>query len=96
MDTNALEAAIKTLTYPREAKNREERARLYAEYREQENALIAQWKTWLADEYADDLPAAAQNAIYRKAWEEGHSSGYYEVENHYSELSELGRLIRNA
>jgi hypothetical protein len=34
--------------------------------------------------------------VYVKAWEDGHASGYEEVEQHYGELADLAREILDA
>lgn len=55
--------------------------------------LEAQWRAWLADEYASDLSSVAQSLIYTKAWEDGHSSGYNDVEHYYSEHADFARQV---
>ena len=37
----------------------------------------------------DRLPQSIQDALYSKAWEEGHAYGYDEVASHYSDMAEL-------
>jgi hypothetical protein len=97
LDTNALNAAIKALVYPTYdgTQTREELAQLRREYQEATGVLVSEWVEYLADEYGYDLPAA-QGAVYGKAWSDGHSAGYQEVENFYSELADLARTVRQA
>lgn len=63
-------------------------------YREQTRELESQWRAWLASEYAPEVPEAAQEAIWNYAWEEGHASGYDEVEMHYRDLADIANLAR--
>jgi hypothetical protein len=70
--------------------------RLLSEYHAAQNAMVAEWKAWLADEYADDLPEAVQDRIFGKAWEDGHSGGYDEIEFHYIPLAVFARDVRKA
>lgn len=59
-------------------------------------ALEAEWKLWLADEYAAELPLAAQDAVFALAWEQGHHAGYSEVEGLYEEYAEFADKVRSA
>jgi len=98
LDTNALNTAVKALTYPTYdgAQTREELAQLRREYQEATGLLVAEWVEFLKDEHGYDLPAAAQSAVYSKAWEDGHSSGYQEVESCYMNLADFARTVRQA
>jgi hypothetical protein len=98
LDTNALNAALKDLTYPTYdgTQTRENLAQLRREYQEQVNVLVGEWVEYLNDEYGYDLPTAAQSAIYGRAYEYGHSGGYEETEGYYITLADLGRTIRQA
>lgn len=54
----------------------------------------------LADEYLSEIsetrrPAVAER-VFRLAWEDGHSSGYYEVENRYMDLADLALAVYSA
>jgi hypothetical protein len=98
LDTNALKTALKDLTYPTYdgTQSREELAQLRREHQEQVNALVSEWVDYLNDEYGYDLPAAAQSAIYSKAYGYGHSGGYEETEGYYITLADLSRTVRQA
>jgi hypothetical protein len=98
LNTDALNTAIAALVYPTRTNPQVPglSAQLRREYNTALSALIGEWVEYLADEYGYDLPADAQSAIYGKAWSDGHSSGYQEVEHHYSELADLARRIRKA
>ena len=37
----------------------------------------------------EDLPVEVDDALFSKAWEHGHSSGYHEVEYYYCDLADL-------
>ena len=59
-------------------------------YHEEESTLLKKFRNDLAVENGlGDLPQAISDLVYAKAWEDGHSSGLYEVESHYSELAEM-------
>lgn len=92
MNTSQLIAATSNIKYPScHGMNRDEKVAAHGEYYESITALQAEWKLWLAAEYAGDLNQKARDAIYAKAWSDGHSSGYSEIEYHYIELAELVR-----
>lgn len=94
MNTSQLIEATSNIQYPSFAgKTVAQIATERRDYNESIAHLEAGWKFWLAEEYAWDLNQKARDAIYAKAWSDGHSSGYSEVEHHYLELSEL---VRNA
>ena len=61
---------------------------MLSEYRNEENRLYEAFKHDLFEEYGvKDNPK--RDKLFNLAWEEGHSSGYYEVENYFSELVDL-------
>lgn len=48
------------------------------------------FRLYLREEYGtSELPEAVDNALFGKAWGDGHSCGYHEVELHYGELADL-------
>ena len=49
----------------------------------------AAWENYLHGSYAPDLPRSVHDKVSGKAWQMGHSSGYHEVENYYSELIDM-------
>lgn len=92
MNTSQLIEATSDIKYPSFAgKTASQHAAERRDYNKAIACLEAEWKLWLAEEYAWDLNQKARDAIYAKAWSDGHSSGYSEVEHHYLELSELVR-----
>lgn len=55
--------------------------------------LEADWRPWLASENGvSHLSQETQDAIFRFAWEEGHSSGYSEVENYYVDVAVIALI----
>ena len=98
LTTTELNAATRALVYPHSTGNRSDRpARdaALAKYRADEKALEAEWALWLGDEYAGDLPASVHAEIYRRAWNDGHSEGYYAVESRYEEYAEFAIMVRD-
>lgn len=85
MDTKELTDSIDALTYPSYG-DREERLAARQVYNEQRAKLEKQWKDWLHKEYAPSFSEDLHNHVYGKAWEDGHSYGYHEVEIHYEDL----------
>lgn len=66
----------------------------HATYVETRANLEAQWREWLYQEFADDFSTQAADAIYVRAYEEGHSSGYQEIQNQFIDLTSLVRQVR--
>lgn len=91
---NATEAteAHEKLPYPVGKGEKARAAR--EEYHEQLSEISGQFRDWLAQEYASDLPVGVQSLIFGKAWESGHSSGYYEIQGHYQEYADFAREAR--
>jgi|GEM_PF-3266265 len=56
--------------------------------RELESAAIAVWLKSLHDEYSD-LTDGQFNVIYCRAYDDGHSAGFDEIHNHFSDLYDL-------
>lgn len=52
-------------------------------------------KKKLEQNYDHELPDSRviMDALYDKAWEDGHSCGLHEVESHYGELVDLVGLV---
>lgn len=96
LNANEAIAAVDALTYPSAIKDRDERVAAHAEYRAATNRITAEFREWLADEYASAMPANVQMKVWEKAWEDGHSYGYREVENHYMDLAEFAEFAFNA
>jgi flagellar biosynthesis/type III secretory pathway protein FliH len=91
LNTNEVYAQTQALVYPGST-NRE----AYAEYKAAQQALENEWKLWLEDEYASQLPSALLEELYTQAWSEGHSSGYSEIENWYRTFAEFAEKVRAA
>lgn len=64
-------------------------------YRAQVRDLETQWQEWLHEEYASFLSSQSANEIYVQAWENGHASGYSEVESIYVDLASFVQRIFN-
>lgn len=60
------------------------------EFKEKQNEAKIRYMNDLAKENGiDDLPKEIQQMVFNKAYEDGHSSGYYEVASIYAELAEF-------
>ena len=95
MDTSTANAAADALPYPSNAPVKE-RTRLRREYEESLALITAEFKEWLAFEYASELPVSVQEDIWYKAWADGHSAGYNEVERFYINLAEFAEKVAQA
>lgn len=93
LSTEELREALATVKYPHGVA-REERREAMKRYHDEQNALILQWKEWLQNQYADGFSTQAADVIYNKAWMEGHSDGYHNVESWYQELVEMVTQIK--
>lgn len=51
--------------------------------------IETEWRAYLYEEHGLGLPEAVLSILFSKAWEDGHSCGYYEVENYFSELCSM-------
>lgn len=65
-----------------------DRANLAA-YREAQAEIRSRFAAALADEHLPHLPDEATDAVFERAWEEGHSSGFHSVEGSYADLAAL-------
>jgi hypothetical protein len=89
-------AAIDALTYPRGIADRDERVAAHRAYNESVSKIVGEFRDFLADQYAPRLPAEVQARIWGKSWEDGHSSGYNEVEGHYLDNADFAEFAFNA
>lgn len=87
------EAAIKALPYPSGTANKDERAALRAAYNEGVSRVNGEFRDWLANEYAPTLPGSVKDKVWGKAWEDGHSGGFNEVEGHYRDYAEFAEFV---
>lgn len=95
MNSTEVEQAIKDLTYPRptDFNDKADWRIAQTEYRVEEKALEQQWKAWLIEEYAFDFSEKVQEEIFRRAWDDGHSSGYHNVENYFQEYADFANMV---
>jgi hypothetical protein len=63
----------------------------YDEYQSAKSEIESAWKETMLNNDGFGLSAKAQEAVFEEAWEQGHSSGYSEVEVYFSELANLAR-----
>lgn len=91
LTTDELTIATTFVDYPKRG-DLPARNEYYAKIAELEH----QWAEYLADEYASDLPAAVAAQVYIRAWSDGHSAGYNEVEGHYNTYAEFARTVITA
>lgn len=98
LNTNDAEAAYKAVPYPPvgNRKDREKRDILLAEYNAATDKITAEFRDWLAHEYAFTLPKVVRDKIWEKAWSDGHHAGYPEVGNYYAQYAEFARFAINS
>lgn len=96
LNANETIAAINALVYPSGIADRDERVAAHAVYRAETSRIHGEFRDWLAYEYASSMPANVQSKIWEKAWEDGHSGGYNEVEGHYKDYVEFAEVAFNA
>lgn len=96
LNANETIAAIDALVYPRGIADRDERVAAHRAYNEAVCNINGEFRDWLASTYASDLPAEVQARIWGKSWEDGHASGYNEVEGHYNDNSDFARFVFNS
>lgn len=91
MNSHELTLATRNIPYPSTAShpNKEERKNARDTYYTKRGELEKQWREWLDSTYAAHLPSPVRGLIFSKAWEDGHSSGYYEVESKYEEYADF-------
>lgn len=58
--------------------------------------IMTEWSDWLYGTHGGGLPTAVLDKLYGKAWQDGHSSGLYEVESYFIELVDLAIEIIEA
>ena len=95
---NAEEATLaqKALTYPlrSEFPDMESYKAAREEHGEEVSEITGQFRDWLEFEYAGSFPTQVQDLIFHKAWEDGHSSGYFEVEGFYEDYADFAEKVR--
>ena len=99
MIAEAISDRAQAIEYPH-TEDRAERIRLRQEYDAAHAELNREFAAELADEYLGEIsetrrPAIAER-VFRLAWDDGHSSGYYEVENRYMDLADLALAVYSA
>ena len=83
------EERYRNLDYPRTGD-----VELRNKYREEVASIEVDFRNALQNEYVcRELGTVAESKLWWMAWENGHSSGYSEVENYYSELADLVNSI---
>lgn len=87
LDTQELTAAVAELDIRLPYKARD--AVRYRERAGETARLQGEWAAWLKDEYLPFASAEGAAAVYRYAWEQGHASGYGEVESVYRDLADI-------
>lgn len=63
-------------------------------YQAHQGEVRAEFATRLHKEYAPDLSDAVHAEVFRRAWDEGHSAGFYEVTWRYEELAEFAEFVQ--
>lgn len=96
LNAHEANAAVDALTYPRGISDRDERVAAHAAYRAATSMITAEFRAWLANQYASSLPVSVQSKIWEKSWEDGHSAGYSEVESHYMDNADFAEFAFNA
>ena len=96
---DSIQARIDELVYPTSATHPDANERRAAQHDRQAivRTIEADFATELADEYLYEVSESRRQAlgqlVYDQAWDHGHSSGYGEVENYYSEFAETALKI---
>lgn len=67
----------------------EKYSKLKKEYYEILNARTVEFRNDLHSKYCPELSDAAFSVIFNKAWEDGHSSGHYRVDELVDELTDF-------
>jgi hypothetical protein len=93
MEINELYAANIGPIYPVGTTTQAQRDLIRNAHAAKRTQLFAEWKASLAGKYADDLPEAAQDAIYHKIWEMDPDLDYINMETIYSHLADLLRGV---
>ncbi len=97
LSTAELEQAYKDTPYPKYSSKmgKDEYARLRQQWRVDIAALETRWRPWLFNEYLAgyDLPESLGDIVFTKAWDDGHSAGYHQVESEYQSIAEFARTI---
>lgn len=86
-----IRAAERDLQAAKQAK-RDEKRRAFAERRAAGRAERDVHRDRMAAEYLEGYPKRVTDAVYAKAWEDGHAERFENVEFHYDELASLIRL----
>lgn len=60
-------------------------------YHEERRFIENEFKYALQREYLSDAPDSVADRVWELAWQEGHSSGFGDVEHYYQEFAELVR-----
>jgi len=96
MNTHQLTKAISDLKFPQW---HSDPAKFKADRKfwgEEISKLEKEWKEWLGERYASDINTSGRELIFSRAWQDAHSSGYYEVEGTYEDLADFGRAFLSA
>lgn len=59
-----------------------------------EDVLRKRWISYLKETYGDGIYPGALGLIYQKAWSDGHSAGFQEVEYFFEDLCNFYRELR--
>jgi len=87
------EAAIKELEYPSGEMTRDERVAKHEEYRAGVARINLEFRAYVEHVYAtSSLSRSVRDALWQKAWDDGHSNGLREVELHYEDIVDIVRL----
>lgn len=91
LNAQETEAAVRNLPsifdLPKDA--RDERVALDLRNREAVKGYEAQFRAYLEHKYASQVPEAAYDVIFGRAWSYGHGNGYNEVELYYQDLADI-------
>lgn len=68
---------------------RRERSPELADLAERAQQAHTEWLDALREQHSPDLSLAQAEVIMELAWQEGHSSGYEQVEYHYSDYADM-------
>jgi hypothetical protein len=94
LNAQEAEAAFKDIPYP-ESDDKDILRVMWAAYNEETAQVLGEFRDWLANEYASNLPSAVQEKIWSEAREKGSPYGYAAVEDYYAHYAEFAGFVRN-
>lgn len=89
LTTEEADAAYRAVPFPKFDRNDPGRKDYHAQIAE----IEAEWREWLEAEWASGLTKSLRDEIYRRAWDDGHSNGYCEVQGYYEDYANFAHFV---